>query len=231
MYFLIIMAFALVLSENLPPSQLNLFDDLPVTAGTSLYATLALILLQFPVVWAVSIFARRKVVAHLDGTADGHDAAADTHASAQRWLLGLLAAFLVLNMLFTPWSPLVREGSGLGRIPLFGDLLLLVPFFTALLIKWIVFYRVEVRLHTESLPLLDEPCAQAGDGNGPRASEFTIDHGSSPQTSLRCYLVDKIRHQVLILAVPMSIIVFAKRIIYEYGPGLVDLPRDVGCAR
>lgn len=228
MYFLIIMAFALVLSENLPPAQLNLFDGLPVTAGASLYATLALILVQFPVVWAVSMFARRKVVAHLDGTADGHDDAADAHASAQTWLLFLLAGFLILNMLFTPWSTLVRDGWNLGHIPLVGDLLLLVPFFTALLIKWIVFYSVEVRLLAESLPHLDEPPAQADDGNGPSESKFTVDHSTSPQTSLRCYLVDKIRHQVLILAVPMSLIVFAKRIIFDYGPSLVTLPQDEG---
>lgn len=228
MYFLIIMAFALVLSENLPPPQLNLFADLPLTTGTSLYGTLALVLVQLPVVWAVSAFARRKALAHLDGTADGHDDAADTYASAQSWLLFVLAGFLVLNMLFTPWSTLVRDGWGLGHVPLVGDLLLLVPFFTALLIKWVVFYPVEVRLHGEPLPELDQSSAPGDGGGDASTSERPVHDHTSQATSLRSYLIDKFRHQVLILAVPMTIIVFAKRIIFDYGPSLVSLPPDEG---
>jgi STE24 endopeptidase len=227
MYFLILMAFALVLSENMPPAQLNLFGGLPLTGGACLFGTLALVIVQFPVVWAVGLVARRRVFAHLDGTANGHDAAADTHSTAQVVLLFLLAGFLALNMLFTPWPALVRVGWGLGHVPLVGDLLLLVPFFTALLIKWVVFYSVEVRLH-ESAP---QGAHEADDGSGALSPEPTVDHHSPVETSLRSYLGDKFRHQVLLLAVPMSIIVFAKRIIYDYGPSLVDylkLPPDAG---
>ena len=36
MYFVVIMAFALILSDNLPPDQCNLFPDLPVTHGKRL---------------------------------------------------------------------------------------------------------------------------------------------------------------------------------------------------
>lgn len=253
MYFLVIMAFALVLSENLPPQQSNLFSGLPLTGAASLFGTLAIVLAQLPVVWAVARWARRKTLARLDGTLEGHDAAADAFAYWQQAMLFVLGGFLVVSMLLTPWPVLIRDGWGLGRIPLFGDLLLLAPFFAALTIKWTIFYPAEMQLRELSLSddsdLPTESMSRTSDPSPAYAARQTVEPFSSSTNpknaaasalrsakrqrsqhdiTLREYLIEKFRHQVLLLAVPMSIIVFAKDVIYVYGPSVVPLPRDEG---
>ncbi len=238
MYFVVIMAFALVLSENLPPQQCNLLAGYSVSGGAGLQATLAIALGQLPLVAVIAIWGARGTLARLDGTAEGHDRAADRFAVVHQVLLFILAGLLILTLICTPWAPLVRLNWGLGDIPLLGDLALLAPFFVSLLLTWMIFYPVEKRFREESFALAaqEHDDAQAA-APAAAAIEPRENHAMSAlraakkrprpfDLSLGAYLVDKLRHQVLLLAVPMCIIVLAKHFIDRYGPALVPLPRD-----
>lgn len=227
MYFVIIMAFALILSDGLPPERCDIFGGVSMEA--SRLGTLAIALGQLVLIWVVALVARRRALGKLNGTAAGHDRAIDTHAYFQQLLLYLLAGLLILTIVFTPWARLVREDWGLGAIPLVGDLLLLFPLFASLTIAWTVFFPVEKRFRQESFAHDPEE-----DGDAETAAEPSVaNHATAAlqaakrqpgqaDTSLGGYLLDKMRHQVLILAVPMCIIVLAKHILY--GPMLASLP-------
>jgi len=237
MYFVIIMAFALVLSDGLPPERCDIFGGLSADGGRgAAFGTLAIALGQLVGVWVVAGVARRRALGKLDGTAAGHDRAIDTHAHFQQYLLFILAGFLILTMVFTPWSRLVRDDWGLGAIPLLGDLLLLFPLFGSLLIAWIVSFPVEMRFRDESFShchdedqgaaVVAEPARAPVENHATAALRAAKRQPGPANNSLTSYLVDKIRHQILILAVPMCIIVFAKHILYGPLSESLPLPAD-----
>lgn len=236
MYFVIIMAFALVLSDDLPPARWDIFRGAWADGrGIATIGTLAIVIGQLALVWAVALFGRRRSLLRLDGTAEGHDRAIDTHVYFQQCLLFLLAGLLVLTMVFTPWTRLIREEWGLGAIPLLGDLLLLFPLFISLVIAWTVSFPVEIRFRSESFshdPVGDHsaqaaaPQVAARVENPATAALRAAKRQAGPaSTSFASYLLDKMRHQVLILAVPMCIIVLAKHLLH--GPLLKSLPLPV----
>lgn len=233
MYFVVIMAFALILSDTLPPKQCNLFPDLPVTEGRSLIGTLAIIFGQLIAVGVLAAFARRKAISKLDGTPEGHDDASDTFVFFQQVFLFVLAGLLILNMVFTPWPTLVRVGWGLGKIPMLGDLFLLAPFFISLFMMWIILYPVEMKFRAETFTLVSdsptEPTEKPKRNNDAIAAlEAAKQRKPRTENSLGGYLLDKFRHQVLILAVPMSIIVLAKHLIHDYADTLIKWLKELG---
>lgn len=232
MYFVIIMAFALVLSDSLPPETCNIFRSLAPNSPIPYWGTLAMAAGQIAMVGAYSAFTRTKTLRLLNGTQQGHDNATDEYGWWQQILLYVLSGFLILTLICTPWVLIVRNDWGLGRIPLVGDLVILAPLFLSLTVIWIVNYSVEVRLRVEALT----------DGHAHSTGELAAIEESRPPTAASAalqastrraslsrlglgeYLADKFRHQVLILAAPMCIIVFAKHIITNYGPRWLALP-------
>jgi len=216
MYFLIIMAFAFVLSEGLPPDVCNLFPR--DSALGPVIVNLAFLL----AVVALSWIARRRVLKRLDGSEAGIERAIDEMALWQQALIGLLAVGLVFSVIFTPWIPLIRENFILRSIPLLPDLVILAPLFTSLGCIWTMFYAIEMRIR--GLPCRDgrigtyppEPPA-AGPSDSPPTDPINpsghpdVVSGTRPWApSFRAYLIDKLRHQVLVIAAPMCLIVLAK---------------------
>jgi len=237
MYFVIIMAFALVLSDGLPPERCDIFGGAWAEGGrVATLGTLAIALGQLPLVWIVALIGRWRSLARLDGTTEGHDHAIDTHAYFQQCLLFMLAGMLVLTMVFTPWARLIRVEWGLGAMPLVGDLLLLFPLFGSLVIAWTVAFPIEMRFRGEPVS-----CDQPGDRGDEAVVELAAArvenhataalraakrHAGPASNSLAGYLLDKMRHQVLILAVPMCIIVLAKHLLYGSLADSLPLPAD-----
>ena len=221
MYFVVIMAFALVLSDALPPSQclLPVFRALPgrsITGGAPLVATLAVIVAQLAIVALAAGVSRRLTLARLDGTAVGHDRATETYSFCQRMLLGIIAVALAITLVLTPWAPLVREGWHLGVIPLVGDLVVLGPFALSILIAWIILYRVELQIRKAATILGGEESSEtsAAPMNEATAALALAKKTLGPtEPTLGVYLMDKCRHQILIVAAPMSLIVLAKHFI------------------
>ncbi|HWL95334.1 MAG TPA: M48 family metallopeptidase [Phycisphaerae bacterium] len=241
MYFVIIMAFALVLSDSLPPQALNLFAGRSSWSGPAYQATIAIAFGQLLLIAGYAWWMRRRTLSRIDGTPEGHDAAADTYGRFQHGLLFVLSALLVLTLVCTPWTAIGRTIWGLGRFPLIADLVILAPLFLSLLIVWVVNYAVELRLRTEALaaahvehgdppegPLaaVDAAEALAIDNAAVEALKASKKRSSIERLGLREYLIDKFRHQVLILAAPMCIIVAAKFFLNKYGPQLLPLPKD-----
>jgi STE24 endopeptidase len=218
MYFVVIMAFALVLSDELPPAPCLLpwFKPTPGATfghGLPLLATLAVAAAQLILVTVAAFAANRSTRGRLDMTPEGHEGAAAAYARGQRIVLGIIAVSLPVTLVFTPWAPLVRDVWGLGRVPLLGDLLVLAPFAASLLIWWTIAFRVEQRIKGAALS------SGAPEDRAPpaeRCNEATAALAAAtrrsvqPECSLATFLADKFRHQVLIIAVPMSFIVFAK---------------------
>lgn len=245
MYFVIIMAFALVLSDNLPPEACNLFRSHPFHSPIAIWGTLAIAIGQVLLVGCYAAIQRRRTARHFDGTQIGHDSAVDSYGRFQDSLLFVLAGFLVLSTVCTPWVQIVRVLWGLGRYALIGDLVILAPLFASLAVVWIIGYGVELRLRSEAA-IADHARSQAdeaelrsetrtehepaADSKSPsdaavalRDSTFSV---MAPRVGLFAYLSDKFRHQVLILAAPMCIILIAKFLIHEYGPRILPLPPD-----
>ncbi|MFQ5411794.1 MAG: M48 family metallopeptidase, partial [Phycisphaerae bacterium] len=157
----------------------------------------------------------------------------------QQVALFILGASLILTLVFTPWTLLIRDSLGLDAIPLVGDLLLLAPLMLSLLIIWTLLYPAEMRLHDESFaesverPDGAESIPAANPSIPPKMNHAlaALNAAKGGRTGARdglgCYLVDKIRHQVLLLAIPMSLIVLAKHLIYHYADNLITLPSDM----
>lgn len=212
MYFVVIMAFALVLSEDLPPERCDVISGLGLSQGGPAAATLLFVVAQMALVAAGAFWAARGVVRQLANTAEGHDRAASRFARSERVLMGLVAVLLVCTIVFTPWAPVVREGWRLGRVPLLGDLVILAPFFISLAIVWGVFFRADLRIREVASALAaSEGPVKPREQTEARAALASAKRGGGCATpSLHTYLLDKFRHQILIVAVPMSMIVFAK---------------------
>jgi len=231
MYFLVIMAFALVLSDKLPLEGGSILRGAP---DAHAWATLGIVLLQIPIMALLSGIAAARTQYRLDGTADGHDAAADELSWFQQIELFVIAAFLVFTMVNTPWPRVVREAWGLGPIPLVAELVMLAPMGLAMLAGWAMQYPAELRLRIESLELPPEDSASQAEPRGKTEAVAALEAArrrpDPDQTGLFAFLFDKVRHQVLILAVPMCIIVFAKHLLTTYGESAatwpVPLPSD-----
>jgi STE24 endopeptidase len=224
MYLVVIMAFAFVLTDDLPPARLNLLGGPPWLEGRILTGTLLVAVGQVLVVAATALVSRRRTLARLGGAGESHDQAAATFAACQRVLLALIAGALIGTMILTPWVPLVRQGCHLGRwpldqIPLLSELLLLAPFFTSLLVTWIILHPVELRIRFPGLGL---PETTPTDVTQPRhaaaAAALAAATRKRPlaQPTLCLHLLDKFRHQVLVIAAPMMLIILAKHLTDRY---------------
>lgn len=234
MYFVIIMAFALVLSDNMPPEPCNFFQGRSYHVPGVYWGTMAIALGQILAVAGYALWMRRGTIRLLDGTPKGHDNATDEYGWFQHILLFVLSGFLILTVVCTPWTQIVRHAWQLGRYPLVGDLVILAPLFISLTVLWILNYSVELRLRAEALAgahshddgAASKDMGDARINNATAALNASVHRSTLARLSLRDYLVDKFRHQVLILAAPMCIIVFAKHFINQYGPVWFNLPRD-----
>jgi STE24 endopeptidase len=207
MYFLVIMAFALALSDDLPPPETNLLAGRP---GITLAVTMGQIALLLLAAWIVRYITLRR----LDGSPKSYDRAIEVFSRGQFILLLLLAATLAGTIILTPWAPLVRHQWGLGRLPLIGDLLVIAPFFLSLGGIWAIQYHVEVKLRGASAPAPPRDVSMAEvwtrQNDATAALSAATLKRPEPEASMPVYLWDKFRHQVLIVAAPMTFIVFAK---------------------
>ncbi len=234
MYFVVIMAFALVLSDNLPPEQLNRWGTGPWADGRP-WLDMALILFgELALIATAAMVSSRISLGQLGATVESHDRATAAFARSQLVLLCMIAAGLAGTMLFTPWVPLVRgsvQGDPAGILEVLvrfaRDILLLVPFLTSLLLTWAIFYQTELRIRTVLLEPSeedDEPPIEKRHEDGATAALAAAKRSRpSVERSPFTFLLDKFRHQVFIIALPMTIIVFAKHFTDQYKTDVITL--------
>lgn len=225
MYFIVIMAFAFVLSDNLPPARFSRLFWAPVSGPMPTGVVLStLVMVIAPVVLtvlaAVLVRGRTLRAIRVAGHADDH--AAETYARGQRLLIGMMGAALAATMLTTPWMRLVRFDWGLGRVPIAAELVALIPFFGALILTWVVLFPAELALrHPVKAPKVP------ADSNAPLRGSWqalaAAKRGSDPSSrKLVDYLIDKVRHNLLIVAAPMIIIVGARHFTSKYQDALIN---------
>lgn len=225
MYFLVIMAFAFVLSDELPPERLNLFKapSGQFAVGTPLLGSLAVVAAQLVLVTLAALISRRLTVARLTGPGRDYDRAMNTFSVWQRVLLVVIALGTTATMVLTPWARVVRQGWGLGGLPLVDDCIIIAPFIISLLIIWIFQFPAESRIRTAFAGLDEEDVADPPPSSQVAATAALAaakHRAANPTGSLRTYIVDKLRHQFLIIAVPMTVIVFAKHFMDIYREGI-----------
>jgi len=114
----------------------------------------------------------------------------------------LLRSMLILGfaglVLATPWPDWFRFGTYSPWLQIFGDLVVLLPFVAGTLLLWLTTYPFErdVRRH-------DDP------------------EGGDTEWHLRAYLDFNLRHQLLVVAVPMALILFVADLARGYEQWLV----------
>ena len=122
----------------------------------------------------------------------GSEAQARKHAKVGIVVRTVLAGGFLLAVAQTSWPMLVRVVWGLGRIPLVDELVILAPFTAGLILAWMAAYPAEAALR--------------GGGGGGREGRW----------SLRKYLVFQVRHQLLLVAVPMSLLIVIQDVTGRY---------------
>jgi len=96
----------------------------------------------------------------------------------------LLVSCLVFSMVATSWVPLVRYQWGLNSPFLLDELVLMAPFLVAILAGWIAAYPGELVLRARGM-------GRSGWG-------------------LLSYLIFNVRHQLLLMAVPLTMVLLAR---------------------
>lgn len=206
MYFVVIVAFALLLADGLPPARWTLFhidvtDPADVRFAAFLTAGIAACLLLL--VGIVAAVGNRLAVRRHDGTHDGLDRVQEIYNTWSVVVLGAILLSLMFLLIATPWIPIVRTGWGLGRIPLAAELAILTPFFTSVFLAWACLYPADRLIRTAAMEQRVQDGARA-----------------RPVWGLTEYLFYKFRHQVLLIAVPMTFVLLAKHYIDLYRAAL-----------
>ncbi len=199
MYFVVIIVFALLLADGLPPRELNLFPLGRLNAANPAHAinmTLILVTAQVLLSAAYAIIANQFIIRANDGTHAGLDRTHERHSRAGLGLLILLTVTTLFLMICTPWLPLVRTVWRLDRWPLAAELVILAPFFASLTAAWLALYPADRVIRRAAID------QRVLDGAAPR-----------PVWSRGVYLAYKFRHHIAIIAAPMLVVLFAKHYI------------------
>lgn len=226
MYFIVIMAFAFVLSEDLPPRGFSLF---PVPAGGVFPArivlgTLLMVVVPILVTAATAWLVRNRTLRCIREKGHPDDRAAETYANGQRVLIGMIGAALAGIMLATPWMKLLRDGWGLGSMPVAAEVAGLTPFFATLILTWIILFPAELALR---MPVKEAAVSQleaSAPMRGALQALAAARRGSATQArTLWPFLIDKVRHNLLIVALPMMVVVAARYFTSHYQDTLVRI--------
>lgn len=198
MHIYVIAAFALLFWESQSPPAWRLW------ASDDRFATL-LAVIGGIVTWTIvaTVFgwrARRLIRRHGDGVVAGVEF---HHRSTFFLRIGVTLWFAGLVVL-TPWGEWFDWSAEHPWLQIFGDLLVLSPFFLQCVLLWLIAFPLERRL---------------------REGEEVLDDAAHARWRLSSYLDFNIRHHLLVVAVPMTLILFASNVTRGYER---ELRRAVG---
>lgn len=152
-----------------------------------------------------SVWLARRTCRLMNRSADDSRAAqAFNHRGTSYLRLGLLAGF-ASTVLLTPWVGWFRFAGIHPLLQIVGDLLVLTPYFAGAVALWIGAYPLERSVRAESVDWLVR--------TAPR---------TPPRWTLRQYLEFNVRHHLLIVAVPMTLILFVADLTRSYDQSLIE---------
>jgi STE24 endopeptidase len=159
-----------------------------------------LVVLGQPVIFGCLAFlAARRTRRLLFAQPENPHLAQHSHHRTTVWLrAGLIAGFAVA-VLLTDWPALFDLGRYHPTLQIFGDLIVLSPFVAGMIATWIASFPLESALRSHPV---------GWDADSPDDSEQVW--------SLRTYLDFNLRHQLLVVAAPMTLILFAADVIRGY---------------
>lgn len=114
-------------------------------------------------------------------------------------LRGFMIAGFAVTVFLTDWSKWFSWESKHPALQIFGDFITLAPFFAAVLGMWIATFPFERIVRNEGW-----------------SAEETAHEAKAPVWQLKSYLDFQIRHHLLIVAAPMTIILFAANLTRGY---------------
>ncbi|UCG16605.1 MAG: M48 family metalloprotease [Phycisphaerales bacterium] len=170
-------------------------------------ATVLLVFGKLPVIWAAATWAAARA-------RRAERAPAANSSRIQRFyhqvtfVLSVATVFgLAADLGLTSWPQMVRGVGWIGAVPGLADLVILTPFFASLIVLWVASYPVErsVRESIMRVRQMETPGARR-----------------LPIWTLPRYLTFQVRHQLLIAAVPMTLILSAYRLSQQHHAKLVD---------
>ncbi|MCK6455754.1 MAG: M48 family metallopeptidase [Phycisphaerae bacterium] len=211
MYFLVILAFALLLTDDLPPARLNLlpYDPVdPLSAATALQSAAMIAFGLVAIAALAGLVVNHSALRVRRGTPFDIERTQERYTRGQVALLGLLAVSLLFLFICTPWMPLVRGLHAPWSWPLVSDVIIIAPFILSIVAIWFVLYPADTVIRAAAVR------QRALEGVAPR-----------PIWPVAEYLVYKLRHQILIIAGPMALVLAAKHVLDVYRGPIVTATR------
>ena len=197
MHLLIVMAFGLLIWQTDQQAFRPPIDH-PALA-------IAIAGLQVVLWWIVARACSAYALRRIGPNADGLDAAQFTYHRATMILRFLIFAGFAASVLLTRWPQLVGNAVPTPRWSGIADLVVISPFLISLVALWHATFPIErtLREHVAA--------NRAWEGAGPART-----------WNLREYLSFSVRHHILIVAVPMTIILVTYRFCEHHRSALVD---------
>lgn len=201
MYFAVLVAFSLVFLPLERPAW-RVISYPP--------AVIAVVVGQAVAIGAWAFWGTRQVLKRLDADPDRPGVAQRRHARNLAHLGRFSLAGLLLSMWGTDWPHLVRDVWQLGVVWGLDELVLLLPFFAAVILAWALMYPADQAMRQ----LLMQPCLEAG---LPVRRPW----------SFGAYLLFRVRDQLLVIALPMLLIVVANDVVQQHARSLRRVTRLV----
>ncbi len=199
MHLLVILAYAFLFWRLEEPTSWTLGP------GPDALWTLVIVLIQPPLIGLGAVLAARRAERLLETRTDSPQVAHNAHHRATLCLRAAVIGGFAVSVFFTRWPEWLDTGGFSPALKIFGDLAVLSPFFVGILTLWIVAYPVERRLRAMSV-------------GGVEPVSNRLRPGSTVAADWRfwSYLDFQVRHHVLIVAVPMTLILFAANMTRGY---------------
>ena len=200
MHFLVIAAFALVLSTRAPTRSWWLFESTGLTY--------AFVVGQLVLIALLSLLSALWVIRRLSRQPWDPDSAQRLFSRCGAIIRGLILVSLGTDVLLTPWMAIVRKQWGLDGIVALDDLAGLLPFFVATVLFWTMEFPAERAIRRLAAD------RTAADGTGVR-----------PVWRLAEYLIFNTRFHLLPIVIPMSGILVAYDLSARYSRQLYGWTR------
>lgn len=211
MYFVLLVAYALLLTDGVPPPPWDLLGRGLALAGLARMSPAAAIVLTLTLIAitvATAAWVRRRALQAADGTWEGDAELEDRYSRGGFALLVVVTVLSCAMLLGTAFLPYLRFELRLARFPLVPETLAILPTVLSAVAAWMVLFPVDRAVRAIAL-------------------SYHARHGT-PDTrpwTMREYLMYRVRHQLLTVIVPMSAVVLVKFAVDAYRRQIISATR------